>query len=107
MPKSPEIDNVPPESGWPPRGITAYAPRAFGSLGTWREGPWALKAYGIHHRRPAGDRTLIDPIVADAARAQVRVLLPQADEEGDHYQTFRRPAPGPARQLAAVSLVGA
>ncbi len=75
------------ESGWPPGGVAAYQPRPFGYLGTWNEGAWALKTYGIHHRRPTGDQPLIDPAVADAARAQVRALLPRADEEGGHYQT--------------------
>ncbi len=53
----------------------------------WTKGPWALKAYGIHHREPNDNEPLMDGQVLEAARGQVDLLVSKADNEGNHYHT--------------------
>ncbi|MCG8689778.1 MAG: hypothetical protein MI806_01075 [Minwuiales bacterium] len=65
--------------------LEAYRPRPFRYLGLWRDGEWAFKAYGIHHREPSPSDPLIDPAIVDAARDFVCGLVPKAEAEGDHY----------------------
>jgi len=65
--------------------LPQYRPRTYRFLGIWEEDAWSLKVYGIHHIFATLDRPLIDPEVLDAARQQVRRLLPEAEREGDHY----------------------
>ena len=81
-----------PEIAHWPHGVkmsefVPYEPRALGSLGLWRDGDWAIKAYGIQLNPVAEGAPLIAPALVEAAREHVIGLLGQTEAEGAFYKT--------------------
>lgn len=72
-----------------PHGMkfTPYQKRTYAFLGLWNEDAWALKVYGINHQAERSSGHVVDPAIVAAARARIRIHLPDVDREGDHHHT--------------------
>jgi len=67
--------------------FTPYRKRTYAFLGVWHEDAWALKVYGINRRAECSGGHVVDPAIVAAARAKIRVHLPEVDRDGDHHHT--------------------